>query len=273
MKKLNIATAAALVLMISGMTLPAIAVARDVLYTGTGNSTEETDTSTAPLQDQKPALQTIETATKLDLQKAKTMLLDMLNRLQTHFENTKSRAALLQKLSETTGIDVGQVIDGYIAQIQDLKTRAADSATSAELKAVAQDVHNLITNAKTDVKKNIGKRVEVHIDNFAKKTGKLKPLFDLAHRRINQLQTQGVDTQNFNKDLEDCENLMKQGNENLMEAKDKFQKFRELPREQENEDDELMRDGMKMVRDARDTFGHARQDCTKVMRELRVVRD
>ncbi len=244
MKRLNI-TIATLTIMMAGMILPGIAMAGDLPARGL-------------------------TAQQLDLQKAKTILLDMLDRLETHFENTKAKAAALQKLTETSGIDISQVIEGYLTQIQDLKTKAANVKTAKELKIVAQAVHSLIINAKTDVKKTISHRVEIHIDKFTQNPDRAKPLIDLAHRRIMQMQNQGADIQNVNKDLEDCEQLMQKGHEHLEEAKNKFRKFQELSRDEENEDGELMKDGMEMVRDARDTFGQARQNCSRVMKELKV---
>lgn len=209
---------------------------------------------------------------RFDLQKAKETLATSLNQLEAHFLATRKKAAALQKLTENTGADIVQTIDGYLSQIKTLKSRAAGAKTGTELKAVANDVHDLIMDAKFDVKKNIGTRVETRIDQFTEKTGQQKEYFDLAQNRMNKLKSEGKVPQDLDKNLENCRSLMLQGEQNLKDAKSKLAEMKALPRTQREQGVKLMNESIKNVQNARMTYGQARQNCPKVMKELRVLK-
>lgn len=259
MKTLNFKAMTAFTIIMAGM-IPGIVMA------------VETPESTQEISSQNPAPQQIEVPQQMTLQKAKTMLLDMLDRLDAHYENTRTKMATLQKLTETSGIDISQVIQGYCDQIQVLKNRAQKAQNSLELKAVALDVHSMIVESKIDVQQNISKRIENRITQFTQKAEKTKPLFDQAKNRIEKLKAAGADSESVDEDYRECANMMSQGNQTLQQAKDKLLQFQELTREQKKQNARLMSDGMKMVKDARTAYGQARQNCSRVMRELRVIR-
>ncbi len=127
-------------------------------------------------------------------------------------------------------------------------------------------------DAKTDVKKNISKRVETRITQFTQNTGKSNVLFDLAQKRITLMKAQGKDTQDVNSALQDCQQLLQEGNQNLQDAKNKFVQMENLDRDQEEQGAQIMNDGIKMIRTARATYNQARQNCSKVMQELRILK-
>lgn len=262
MKKFNITTIATVTILLAGTMLPAMAMSQEPAATQEIAATQETASLTPVTQE------------KLDFQKAKTLLADMLNRLQTHFENCKTKAATLQTLSEAANGDVAQTLQNFIAQVQSLKIQAQNAQTAAQIKAVAQQVRTLILEAKTQVKKNIGQRVEVRINMFTQKADRGDVLFNMAQRRINMMKAQGSDAQTvqtMDENLQNCQRLLETGKENLQEARDKFHSMQELSNDQDDEGSQLMKDGMTMVRTARATYTQARQDCTKVMKELRVL--
>lgn len=209
---------------------------------------------------------------RFDVQKAKETLATSLNQLEAHFLTTRKKAAALQKLTENTGADIVQTIDGYLSQIKILKSRAAGAKTGAELKAVANDVHDLILDAKFEVKKNIGTRVETRIDQFNEKNEEQKALFDRARNRLEKMKSEGKIPQDLDKNLENCRSLMLQGEQNLRDAKSKLAEMKTLTRIQREQGVMLMNESIKNVQNARTTYDQARQKCPKVMREIRVLK-
>jgi hypothetical protein len=211
---------------------------------------------------------------QLDLQKAKELLSDMLNQLEAHFTKTREKAAALQKLTEASGVDVVKTIDSYLAQIKTLKARVADAKTSDELKQVAKEVHSLIQEAKHEVKKNIGQRVEVHIENFEQKRVEGDKLIRQAGQRIEGYKSAGTppDLGNIDESYEDCRKLLEKGDVMLKEARTKFKKIQTMSPAQQQESARLMKEAMKTVNDARAMYGQARQECSTVTRELRRFR-
>ncbi len=206
---------------------------------------------------------------RIDVQKAKETLATSLDQLETHFLTTRQKAAALQKLTENTGADIVQTIDGYLSQIKALKSRAAEAKTGIELKAVANDVHDLIMDAKFEVKKNIGTRVETRIDRFTEKNDEQKALFERARNRVEKMRPEGKVPQDLEKNLESCRTLMLQGEQNLKDAKSKLVEMKTLPRTQREQGVKLMNESIKNVQNARMTYGQARQNCPKVMKEIR----
>lgn len=109
------------------------------------------------------AVEQLPSGKQLDTQKAKTLLLQMLDQLDAHFQKALQKASKLKKLSTTADTDVASTINNYLSQIQTFKTQAAQAQTKAEIKQIAQQVHQLIVSAKVDVKKNISHRSEVRL--------------------------------------------------------------------------------------------------------------
>jgi hypothetical protein len=221
---------------------------------------------------QEPATN-VNTAQKRNFQKGKIMLKEMLTRLEKHFENIKGKAATLQKLTEYSGIDIVQTIEKYLSQIQEFKARTEAATANEELQSVAQDVHNLILDAKLEVKKNVSNRVETRIDRFTQKTEQAEKLFRLAQQRIDALKTQRGDIESINNEFRGCQSLMEQGKKNLQDAKNKLREFQKITRDQQEEGAQLMGEGIKNVQEARVVYGQARQNCSKVMKELKVLKD
>ncbi len=208
---------------------------------------------------------------QLDLQKAKELLSNMLNQLEAHFAKTKEKAAALQKLTEASGVDVVKTIDNYLAQIKTLKVRVADAKTSDELKQVAKEVHSLIQEAKHEVKKSIGQRVEVHIEKYEQKRVEGDKLIQQAGQRIEGFKSTGTppDFGKIDESYEDCRKLLEKGDVMLKEARTKFEKIQTMSPAQQQESARLMKEAMKKVNDARAMYGQARQECSTVTRELK----
>ena len=252
---MNKITTSTLAILTTALMLPGVTLAE----TSTGSTAMVAGTNVAQSGVQQ-----------LTLQEAKTTLVEMIDRLDAHFQQTKDKTASLQKIAELSGIDIAQLMQDYCAQIHELKDKAQNAQTAAELKDVATKVHNLIMDAKLDVKKNISQRVETRIDQFTKKTANIQTIFSMAEKRLNQLKNQGKDVEDVSKAFDDCQNLMKEGDEILQNAKEKFQEFQDL--EKSDQGALLMSEGLKFLKEARLTYGQAQQDCSKVMKQLRGLR-
>jgi|GEM_PF-4026707 len=258
MKKLNIQKLTTLAIVISVMTIPAISLA----------ATSINDADLNPVS-QQVTQQSGET--KLDLTSAKTLLLELIDRLDTHFQQTKQQASSLLKLAATNDVDVAETIDGYISQIQDLKTRAHNASTSTELKAVAKDVRTLIQEARQQVKKNISQRISNRIAQFTQKTQN-QPLIQAAQKRINTLQSQGKNVDAANSALQSCQALIQQGNQSLQDAKSEFDQVPGTNPQDQQQSRQLVIQGLGKVKQARATYLNARQSCAGVLKQIRAAR-
>lgn len=267
-EKLNIAMVVAVALAVTSFA-PGMAMAYDPSRTSYAFREQVADMVSPQETAMVAAIST--TARQLDMEKAKKLLSDMLNQLEVHFTKTREKAASLQKLTEVSGVDVVKTIDNYLARINELKTEVAGAKTSDELKKVANEVHALIQEAKHEVKKNIGQRVEVHIDKFEQKRVEGDKLIQQAGQRIEVFKSQGApaDLENIDRSFEDCRKLMEKGDGLLKDARMKFSKLQTLPPSEQQESARLMKEAMKTVNDARATYGQARQECSSVTRELR----
>jgi len=264
-KKFNITAITTLSFLVASM-LPGFAMA----YTSSRTSYSATYPVREPvIQRIEPRPDTTMTARQINLQKDKELLSGMLNQLEAHFQKTREKASSLQKLTEASGVDIVKTIDNYLAQIKTLKSKVSNVQTSEELKKIAQEVHGLIQEAKQEVQKNIGQRVEVHIDKFKQRTATGEKLVDEAKVKIEGLKNRGTNLQNMDASLEECKKLLQKGDRQLNDAKAKFEQLKTVAPDQRAEGARLMKDGMKMVNDARGTYSQARKNCSNVIRGLK----
>jgi len=264
MKKLNLKTITSLTILISVLGTPALSLAQDV--------TPASAITVPVLQSQQSTIQLAPVPQQLNFNSAKILLLQLLDRLNTHFEQTKQETATLLKTASSQDVDVTPVIDGYLARIQDLKTKAQKAQNPADLKAVAQDVRSLIQQARQQVKKNISKRVSNRITQFTQKA-QTQPLIQLAQRRLTTLQNEGKNVEQVSTQLQDCQNLVQQGKQTLLDAQDEFNQIQDTDSsEDQQQSRQLMLQGLKKVKDARTTYMQARESCINMFKQLKSLR-
>jgi exonuclease VII small subunit len=98
----------------------------------------------------------------------------------------------------------------------------------------------------------------------------MQTIFILAEKRLSLMRNQGKDMEDITEAFHDCQNLIKDGDEILQSAKEKFQELQDL--EKADQGTQLMTEGLKLLKEARVTYSQAQQDCSKVMKQLRVLK-
>ena len=207
---------------------------------------------------------------KPSLADMKTQLNSMLDQLESHFQKVRGKVANLKNADQSD--DLLQNIDAYLEQIRSLRTEVKNSTGADGLKKTAQKIHLLIENAKHQVKLNIGKRLEQHIDTFEKNGDHGKQFIMMAKEKIAILKAGGADINSLEQSLETCQDFIDQGNDSLENAKNKLQQVQELAPDQKDQAELLIKDGIGLIRAARTDFEEARVTCGNVMQDLKIRR-
>jgi uncharacterized phage infection (PIP) family protein YhgE len=203
------------------------------------------------------------TAQQLNLENARDLLSLMLTQLNNHFEKTAANS------SESSGTP--QIMQGYISQVNALETEVVNDQTTAQLKATAQKIHALIQDARQNVKKNLSKRISDRISQVAQKTQKGQDAIQKAQEKLNQIKNDGPDIEQMKVQLSNCQNLIQEGSQNLQQAKDEFQQVETLSGDQQDQQNQLVQDGMEKVKNASGAYARARQNCPGIMKKLRAL--